>query len=169
MGVLHYIAITLALALCLLIGLTRKTNLHTKHTPQRRWMRCAICCSYQNTTNSYCPNHERPVIMLQASERQQRRINYHVGNIWTDATIKRHQTDFIAFTMKLEDMTGDAWTTNAAISVFEVIDPSYLQKFVEFMLGIEEATGKRFDVDDLIKQFLVSEEMGDEQEKVAQN
>lgn len=169
MGALHYIAITLALALCLLVGLTRKTGPHAKHTPQRRWMRCAICSSYQNTTNSYCHHHERPVIMLQASERQQRRINYHIGNIWTDATIKRHQTDFIAFTMRLEDMTGDAWTTNAAISVYEVIDSGYLQKFVDFMEALENSVGKRLDVNDIIEQFLMRERMDDDKEKVTQN
>lgn len=169
MGLLHYIAITLALALCLLIGLTRKTGPHPKHKPQRRWMRCALCGGYQNTSQNYCVNHERPVFMLEASQNQQKRIKYHLGYIWQYPHLQRQQHAFIAFTMRLEDMTNDAWTTHAAISAFESVGPRYLHKFVEFMLALEESVGKRLDVDDIIQQFLVSEEMEDAPEKVTQN
>lgn len=166
---IHYIVVTLILALCLLIGLTRKTRLHTKHKPLRRWMRCALCGCYQNSTQNYCINHERPVLMLQASERQQRRINYHIGYLWQYPHLQRQQHAFVAFAMRLEDMTEDVWSTHAAISVYEQIGPRWLRKFVRFMLALEESVDRRFDVDDLINQFLISEEMEDDQAKVAQN
>ena len=166
----HYIVLTASITLCLVVGfLLHRIKPQAKHKPQRRWMRCALCGGYQNTSYNYCVNHERPVFMLEASERQQRRIRYHLGYIWQYPHLKRQQHDFIAFTMRLEDMTEDAWTTNAAISVYETVGPCYLQKFVEFMLALEESVGKRLDTNDIIEQFLVSERMEDEQEKITQN
>lgn len=159
-----------AIALCLLIGLfLHRSKPHAKHTPQRRWMKCAVCCGYQNTSYNYCQNHERPVMMLQASQSQQRRIRYHLGYLWQYPHLQRQQYAFIAFVMKLEDLSGDAWSTHAAILAFENIGNRNLQKFVDFVLEIEEVTGKRFDVNDLIDEFLVCKRMEDAKEKVAQN
>lgn len=159
-----------SIALCLLVGLfLLRTKTHTKHIPQRRWMRCVLCSGYQNTSQNYCLNHERPVLMLQASQIKQRRIVYHLGYLWQYPHLQRQQHAFIAFVMRLEEMTGDAWSTHAAILAFESVGPRYLQKFVEFMFQIEEATGKRLDVNDIIEQFLISRRMEDEKEKVAQN
>lgn len=159
-----------SIALCLLVGLfVHRTKTHAKHKPQRRWMRCALCGGYQNTSQDRCVNHERPVLMLQASERLQRRIRYHLGYLWQYPHLQRQQHAFIAFVMKLEDLSGDAWSTHAAITAYESIGPCRLQKFVDFMLGIEEATGKRLDVNDIIEEFLASERVNNAKEKVIQN
>lgn len=166
----HYIVLTASITFCLVVGfLLHRIKPQAKHKPQRRWMRCALCGGYQNTSYNYCQNHERPVFMLEASERQQRRIRYHLGYLWQYPHLQRRQHDFIAFAMKLEDLSGDVWSTQAAITVYENIGAGYLQEFVEFMLGLEEAIGKRLDVNDLIDQFLMSKETESEQEKIAQN
>jgi len=71
--------------------------------------------------------------------------------------------------MRLEDLTGNDWSTEAAIMVFEQVGSAYLLKFSEFLLALEEATGTRLDIDDVVTQFLVSEVFEDDQAKVAQN
>ncbi len=165
---LHIIATLSAIALCLLLGtFVSRSKVH--HKPTRRWTRCAVCGCYQNTINDYCTNHDLPVYLLCASERQQKRINHHIDYLWTHPHTKRHQDHFIVFVMRLEDLTGNDWSTEAAIMVFEQVGSAYLLKFSEFLLALEEATGTRLDIDDVVTQFLVSEVFEDDQAKVAQN
>lgn len=167
---IHIILTLSAIALCLLIGLfSHRSKPHTQHKPQRRWMRCALCGCYQNTSQNYCINHERPVLMLEASQRLQRRINYHIGYLWQYPHLQRQQHAFIAFAMRLEDMTGDVWSTEAAITIYEEIGYAGLLKFSRFLLNLEESTGTRLDIDDVVQQFLVAERIEDDQTKVAQN
>lgn len=167
---LHYIAITSIAVSCLLLGfIIHEIKQTIKNKPLRRWMRCGVCGSYQNTSYIYCLNHKRPAFLLAISARQQRRINHHLNNIWTHSNLKKRQEAFIAFTMRLEDTTDDEWSTGAAISVFERVGPGYLNKFADFLQELEEARGKRLDIDDVIEQFLKREAMEDDKEKIAQN
>lgn len=166
---LFIVAILTLISLPLLITTLRHTCRMPLDVHVRRWTRCAVCGTYQNTTNTHCPNHDQPVPLLNIDQRQQRRIYQHISYLWTYPQIKRHQDRFIAFTMRLEDLSADDWTTEAAIVIYEHVGPFYLYKFVEFLLGMEEVAGTRLNVDDVVQQFLVAEEMQDDTQKIAQN
>lgn len=163
---LFIVVILSLISLPLLVATLRHTCRMPLDVHVRRWTRCAVCGAYQNTTEMHCPNHDQPVPLLNVDER---RIHYHTSYLWTYPQIKRHQDRFVAFTMRLEDLSADDWTTEAAIMIYKHIGPLYLYKFVEFLLGMEEAAGTRLDVEDVVTQFLVAEEMQDDTQKIAQN
>ena len=135
----------------------------------RPWKRCVICGVYNRTFTPYCVNHDHLTPILTISDRQKKRAYYHENASECWQLTPEQAEGLVAYALKLEELTEEEWTTGAVCEVRAAIWESELPQFVAFMKGIEEATGQRFKICNVIEQYLVREVYEDDKTKIAQN